>query len=182
MNGRTKSMVKASLVVAAACAMGAVGCGKSAEGGSAASSGGSGGCPAGAFKHADPPFCAVLPAGAKPGANPTVFDGYTTFAIEETNGDRFISFSHSKDLASFDGQLKFMQANAKGNVTAKPVESGTLPGGGFFYVNSLEPGGLKQKVGETIVKGPTMVLRCKVTTDIATFDAKFTTCKTAKAL
>jgi hypothetical protein len=168
MNGRTKSMVKASLVVAAACAMGAVGCGKSAEGGSAASSGGSGGCPAGAFKHADPPFCAVLPAGAKPGANPTVFDGYTTFAIE--------------DLASFDGQLKFMQANAKGNVTAKPVESGTLPGGGFFYVNSLEPGGLKQKVGETIVKGPTMVLRCKVTTDIATFDAKFTTCKTAKAL
>jgi len=151
---------------------------KTASGGG----GGATGCPAGAYTNPEGGFCLQMPATAKFDSKSAHEDGgaeYYYVAVSD-GAPLFNVTTYPKD--KYEDHLAGVKSDSKGLGDQKPLQSGDLPGGGFYYVVSYQSNGATQNKIVCLAKHGTGVIEVEGLTDDKDLAPTLDACKSVRSL
>ena len=179
------TLLLTSLVAVPACKKkdGAAGPGSAAAEKTASGGGGAVGCPAGAYSNPDGGFCLQMPATAK----------FDKFDPQSDNGKEFYFVAASDGAPLFDvttypskkfeDDLAGVKEDSKGIGPAqKAVQSGDLPGGGFFYEVTYPNNGANEHKVVSVIKHGTGAIECEGISDDKGAQTALDACKSLRSL
>jgi hypothetical protein len=177
------TLLLTSLVAVPACKKknGATGSG-SATAEKTASGGAATGCPAGAYSNPDGGFCLQMPAGGKfDKFDPQSDDGKLFYFVAASDGAPLFDITTYPKKA-FADELASVKVDAKGLGDQKPLQSGDLPGGGFYHAVSYQSNGATENKVVSLIQHGTGAIECDGEADDKGLQALLDACKSVRSL
>lgn len=162
---------------------GAAGSGSAAAEKTASGGGGAAGCPAGAYSNPDGGFCLAMPAGGKfDKFDPQSDDGKEFYFVAASDGAPLFNITTYPKKA-FADDLAGVKVDSKGMGDAqKPLQSGDLPGGGFYYAVSYQSNGQTENKVVSVIQHGTGSIECQGEALDKDLPALLAACKSVRSL
>lgn len=144
--------------------------------------GGATGCPAGAYSNPEGGFCFQMPAGAKFDSKTAHDDGGGEFSFVAVSDGAPLFNVVTYPKTAYEDHLAGVKEDAKGLSGQKALQSGDLPGGGYYYVVSYQSNGATQNKILCVAKHATGVIEFEGLTDDKGLQATLDACKSVRSL